>query len=61
MPKTRWKSCSRKMRHTTEATAQAHLDRLISVGAARGSLHVYECKCGGWHVGHKIGLGGRRK
>lgn len=62
MPRTRWKSCRRKTRHTTKEDARHHLEALIRDGAPRSQLEVYKCRfCRQYHVGHRIGSGGRRK
>lgn len=58
----RRQACKRKMRHRSEETARDHRARLIAAGADGTNLQVYECECGGWHVGHRPGMqGGRRK
>lgn len=50
--------CRGKVRHGTEADADAHLARLLRTETAarrrrEGTLKTYRCKwCNFWHVGH---------
>jgi hypothetical protein len=58
----RRRSCKRKRRHTTRAQAEEQLRSLERNRYTGGYMHVYKCwHCGCWHIGHRIGFGGRRK
>lgn len=60
---TKGRACEGKKRHDDEAAALAHRARLIRRrGAWAPSLVAYRCPagCGGWHVGHRLGMRGRR-
>lgn len=62
MTRTRARTCGRKQRHATKAEAREQLEALVRKGANRNQHNVYKCRfCGCWHVGHKIGSGGRRR
>lgn len=62
MTRTPARGCQRKKAHETKDQARAHLERLIRNGAARTALEIYRCKhCGSYHVGHRLGSGGRRR
>jgi hypothetical protein len=62
MPRRR-RSCKRKRRHTTREGAEDQLRSLERNRFATGMyMHAYKCRhCGGYHVGHRLGYGGRRK
>lgn len=57
----RRKACGHKVRHPDKAGAHGALRRIKrkkGVVATEG-LGVYHCPyCGGWHLGHRIGMGG---
>lgn len=56
------RSCRHKHAHPTRQDAHAALASLIARGASPYYMHVYKCRhCGGWHVGHRLGYGGRRR
>lgn len=59
----RRRSCKRKRRHDTRDQAEAQLRSLERNRFASTSyMHAYKCRhCGSWHIGHRIGFGGRRK
>jgi hypothetical protein len=47
-----------KHRHKSKGSAEAALRSLVKRGLDRpeeGELHVYECSCRRWHVGHLTG------
>lgn len=49
----RRRSCGKKQRHLTSASAYAHLQGLVRCGRANGFLRVYRCPfCHAYHVGH---------
>ena len=52
----------RKAAHATEAEAKKHLGALWAKEgrAGAGSLSVYKCRCGAWHVGGRRKRVGRR-
>lgn len=53
----RRKSCTRKIRHATEADAREHIGALVRRKGWTGRMNAYRCPfCNGWHVGH----GGRQ-
>jgi hypothetical protein len=56
------RSCLRKHRYDTHPAAQHDLYEVArTTGADSTGMHVYPCKwCGGYHVGHRPGIGGRR-
>jgi hypothetical protein len=46
-------SCTRKVRHGTQAEADRTVERLRAKGR---DLEAYACTyCGGWHTGHRRG------
>lgn len=62
MTRTQARACEGKRRYDTKTSAQDHLAALTRKGATRARIQVYKCRyCGGYHVGHKIGSGGRRR
>lgn len=49
----RRRSCSRKVRHATSASAQAAITALHARKGYQGRLDVYICRfCGAFHIGH---------
>lgn len=59
--RSRKQSCTRKRRYATRGNAWNSIRALISRGAWGFDLHPYECRfCGGYHVGHRNGSGGKR-
>ncbi len=49
----RRRSCSSKIRYSTEQAAQQAKSDLRSRKPGRISMHYYKCKfCGGFHIGH---------
>lgn len=57
------RSCKHKRAHKTREEANAALASVIrNRHASPYYMHVYKCRhCGAWHVGHKLGYGGRRR
>lgn len=50
----RRRSCSRKIRHTTESDARRHIAGLNIGKGYQGAMNAYRCSfCGGWHIGHR--------
>lgn len=59
----RRRSCRRKQKHDTREAAEQQLTSLIKNRyASPAYMHVYKCRhCGKYHVGHRLGTGGRRR
>ena len=57
------KQCGRKQRHGSRGKAEAALRSYAQAFPQKAKgMHAYLCDvCGGWHVGHKIGGGGKMK
>jgi len=58
----RRRSCTGKVRHTSQANAEVARRVMVRAGrAAPGTLNAYRCSfCGGYHVGTRPGTGGLR-
>jgi hypothetical protein len=63
MSTARRRSCKRKQRHETRQAANEQLNNLIKNRYASPIyMHAYKCRhCGGYHIGHRLGTGGRRR
>lgn len=58
----RRRSCKRKRAYDTRAAAVTALNSLIARGASHYYMHAYKCRhCTAYHVGHRLGTGGRRR
>jgi hypothetical protein len=59
----RRQSCRRKRSYETRDAANAALKVLIrKYFASELYMHAYKCRhCAGYHVGHRLGTGGRRR
>lgn len=61
MTGTRARACGTKRGHTTRASAERHMLRLIAGGASPAVVNIYPCRhCGLLHVGHIVRNGRRR-
>lgn len=46
--------CKGKLAHPTYDKARLQMQSMYEAGLAeRGTLNVYRCLCGSWHVGHR--------
>ena len=58
----RRKACEGKIRYSSVADAQPHIEELYRRRKAHGTIHAYKCPfCGGFHVGHPPKQRYRRK
>ena len=48
------RKCWPKEQHSTKGKAEAQMRSITKRGLEkdRDTIHVYECACGSWHVGH---------